>query len=314
MAHDTPATEQRQQGAQPKPVGLIWRGLLMGLAEVVPGVSGGTIAFVTGIYGNLVGGLAKFGPASFRHLSSWRAFSDYHQVPFFLWLGVGMLGGVVVFARLMTWLLELYEPVVWAFFSGLILMSVWVIGRERARPAFWGWAVIGLVAGLAMVLLLDTGGSPAQGKVAGWMLFCGGAIAISAWLLPAVSGSFLLLVLGLYVPVVTAIAEFDFGVLILFAAGCAVGVLLFSRVLVWLLEVAREPVLSVLVGFMAGASLRLWPWQSQTELGATQYLWATTYAQEVGAAFALQAVVAAMAGAGLMYLISRQTPEEKHTS
>ena len=106
---------------------VLWRGLLMGLAEVVPGVSGGTIAFVTGIYPKLVESLARFGVGSFSTLHNWRTFFVYHNLSFLIPLGLGMALGIAMFAKLMTWLLAHYQPSVWAFFSGLILMSVLVV-------------------------------------------------------------------------------------------------------------------------------------------------------------------------------------------
>jgi putative membrane protein len=249
--------ELADQSIKPKPVpGYVWRGMLMGIAEVVPGVSGGTMAFVTGIYQELISTLAKFGTQSVPMLVRPGIFYTAHNLRFLLSLGIGMLLGILLFAQLMQYLLGNYQPVVWAFFSGVIAMSVIVIGRLRPPRVLLVWAPLGLLSGASLLWL------PMDAGQAGLLeIFAGSALAVCAWLLPAVSGSFVLLALGLYDQVIHAIAALEWSVLLTVAAGCASGLLVFAKLLAWLLRRYREALLSFLTGFMFGSIAKLWPWQ-----------------------------------------------------
>ena len=229
--------------------GLLLRGLAMGAAEVVPGVSGGTIAFVTGIYDELLRTLARL---DWRLLAVWRergfaALWQEANATFLLWLGAGMFVGVIVFARLMKFGLEHYPPVVWALFFGLILYSIVDIGRQVPLARLLGLGALGAVCGFVISSLTPSVVAPSL-----LWIFAGGALAVSAWLLPAVSGSFLLLVLGLYEPVLGAITDVNVPVIAALLAGCGVGLLLFARLLHWLMGRYRQNLLAVLVGFHGG--------------------------------------------------------------
>lgn len=237
--------------------GLMLRGLAMGIAEVVPGVSGGTIAFVTGIYDELLRTLAGL---DFGLLRVWRQqgfarmWQDYN-LQFLLVLGCGMVVGVLLFAKLMHFALDTAPPVVWALFFGLIVFSIIDMARALPLRLLLPFGLLGTVLGLLIANLVPTPLEPSL-----WMIAGGGALAVSAWLLPAVSGSFLLLVLGLYDTVLLAISELQFDVLLALVGGCAVGMLLFSRFLHWLMSNYRPPAISLLVGFMLGSLVKLWPW------------------------------------------------------
>lgn len=243
--------------AQPTDLGVAGRGVLMGLAEVVPGVSGGTMAFISGIYPTLVAALATFGPGSLPMLARPLQFWQHHNLRFLLVLAAGMGLGILMFAQLMQFLLAHYQPLVWAFFSGVIVMSVVVIGRYRHPARLLRWGTLGLLLGLALLWL-----PPLQSEPSLWLIFFGGAVAVCAWLLPAVSGSYVLLALGLYAPVIDALASFNLAVLACLAAGCALGLLLFAKALAWLLRHYSEALLSLLTGFMLGSVPKLWPWQA----------------------------------------------------
>lgn len=232
----------------------------MGLAELVPGVSGGTIAFITGIYLELVGTIRSAGEVLVRHLprgdlaGAWK----HANGGFLLVLGAGMASGILALARIVSWLLEYRELQIWGFFFGLILASVLFVGRA-ARPFTGGRAgllAVGVAAGAAAAFAtaLSLPVNPAT-------LFLGGMVAICAWVLPGVSGSFVMLLLGLYPTVVGAIADLDLSVLGVLAAGCGVGLLLFARVLGWLLDRFYRGTLALLCGFMAGSLMGLWPWR-----------------------------------------------------
>lgn len=238
--------------------GILVRGAAMGVAEVVPGVSGGTIAFVTGIYRELIGSLAAFSPTTLPWLvTDPRRFWRHHNMGFLTCLGSGMLLSVLLLARLISAAMETTPTLVWGFFFGLVLFSVFDIGRARPPAILSTLGVLGFLLGAATGLL-----EPAAAEPTYPAYFVGGALAVCAWLLPAVSGSFLLVVLGLYADVLAAAASLNLAVLSVFALGMATGIALFARLLKYLMDRYFEPVLGFLTGFMAGALVNLWPWQA----------------------------------------------------
>ncbi len=310
-------------------VGIALKGMGMGMAEVVPGVSGGTIAFVTGIYERLLQSITAFGPGLVPVYKSagWSGLWTEIQGGFLLNLLVGMALGLGVGVFAITFLIEAYPPVVWAFFFGLILASAWYIGRMVAP---WTYAeiaavVIGFAIALAIVM-----GAPAQGNTSLWFVFVSGAIAISALLLPGVSGSFILLLMGMYSYVVPSVKELLSGnsgalpVVVVFGLGCLTGLVTFSRVLKYLFEKYPQVTLALLTGFMLGSLYKLWPWRVVTayatdgagavivdEAGVRKVLteapvWPATYVAEVGEpALLAVAGLAAVAGVALIYGLSR---------
>lgn len=274
------------------------RGVAMGIAELVPGVSGGTIAFVTGIYEELVGTLARLQPRALGTL--WRdgpkRFWSEHNLSFLLALGLGMVLAIVTFARVLEWLLDHYAVAVWAFFFGLIVASVFHIGRYRRPLHLASWGLLGALIAYAVLQL-----GVREGPAPLWLYFVGGMVAISAWLLPAVSGSFMLLVLGLYEPVLRAFNAGDWVFPLTLGAGCAVGLLLFARLLDWLLRRVHEPLLAALTGFMAVSLLKLWPWNVGDALLSPAAYAAATGLPPMPAA----AVGAALVGVLILWLLTR---------
>jgi len=240
-------------------VGVYARGLGMGVAELVPGVSGGTIAFITGIYLELVASIRGLGVRLLRRVASGRFREAWREgnLGFLAVLGAGMGTAIVVLARIVQFLLEHRELEIWGFFFGLILASAVFVGRyvRPWSPARGMLAAGGILvgAGAAFMTALALPVTPVT-------IFLGGAVAICAWILPGVSGSFVMLLLGLYPAVVAAIAELDVVFLAILAAGCTAGILAFSRFLTWLLRRRYEATLAVLSGFMAGSLFKLWPW------------------------------------------------------
>ncbi len=240
---------------------LVWalKGAAMGAADAVPGVSGGTMALITGIYERFIAALASFKLSLFIYLKK-RDFRGLWQAidgTFLLCLGIGILVSLFSVLNLMHWLLEIAAPVVWAFFMGIILASLWYLFVSRK----WKILDIGLfLAGLSIAasLAMATG---VQLEVSPVTLVLGGAIAISAMLLPGISGSFMLLLMGLYPVVVDAVHELNFSVVLWTALGCLIGILSFSRFLQWALSRWHDLVMSFLVGFVAGALIKVWPWQ-----------------------------------------------------
>jgi putative membrane protein len=185
-------------------LGVFVRGLLMGVAELVPGVSGGTIAFISGIYYRLIGALASFGPTSLTLLSHPRRFWQHHQLSFLMVLAAGMGVGILVFARLIGFMLDVAAPVLWAFFFGVIAASVYQIGVGRSARNLRIFGAVGAVLGFGFLSLppQDFSGSLVA-------LFFAGMVAVCAWILPGISGSFVLLLLGLYTDVIAAVNSID---------------------------------------------------------------------------------------------------------
>lgn len=239
--------------------GLFARGLAMGAAEVVPGVSGGTIAFVTGIYDELVRSLASVSPGSFGLLrEGWGTFAAKHNVVFFLFLGAGMATSFLAVANLLDALLDSHRVLVFGFFFGLIAGAVLQVGAEAKGRALATFGVLGLAVGLALGL---SAGAAADRALSPLATFVAGALASTAWLLPGVSGAFVLLLLGLYGPLLAALTGGDLGAIAPFAAGLLLGVVAFSKLLAWLLARVRAPLLGALTGFLAGSLTQIWPWR-----------------------------------------------------
>ncbi|MGV0034547.1 MAG: DUF368 domain-containing protein [Candidatus Azotimanducaceae bacterium WSBS_2022_MAG_OTU7] len=238
-------------------------GTLMGAAEVVPGVSGGTIAFVSGFYERLVNGIARLTPFSLLELPKIGSVAWWkkYDLGFLLVLFGCMLVTVLILARGVSYLLEEHPVGIWAFFFGLVLSSIFVVGR-RLMPLSMdsGLAlVIGVALGMAVIRVI-----PVEAEVSGLALFVGGCIAVCAWILPGLSGSFLLLVLGLYQTVITAIKNFELLTLGYVGLGCVVGLMCFSRILTVLLARFYDITVALLVGFMLGSMTKIWPWKHTT--------------------------------------------------
>jgi len=242
-------------------VGVFARGLAMGAVETMPGVSGGTVAFITGIYDELVKSIASFSGGSLSVLlrDGWSAFARRHNLGFLGVLGLGMALSLVLFANLLEALLASHEPYVMGFFFGLIAASVVHVGAQSS----WRWlasaGLAGLCLGVVVGVLVQAGGATSDPSTLA--VFIAGALAATAWILPGVSGAFVLVLLGLYEPMLAAVTDTDLTVLATFAAGMVVGLVLFSKGLAWLLGRARAAVLAVLTGFMAGSLTKLWPWR-----------------------------------------------------
>jgi len=235
------------------------KGIAMGAADVVPGVSGGTIAFITGIYEELLRSIGAI-PGAAVHLARGRVREAWQaaNANFLLILAAGVLTSVFSLARLITYLLEQHPIPLWSFFFGLILVSVHLVGKEIQR---WGLSrIVALALGVVFAYVI-TVAAPVQWSSGGWSLFLAGAIAICAMILPGISGSFILVLLGLYPVVLAAVRDLDLGVLAVFASGCLVGLLSFARLLGWMLRHWRDVTLAFLTGLMLGSLNKVWPWK-----------------------------------------------------
>lgn len=243
---------------------LCLKGMAMGAADVVPGVSGGTIAFISGIYEELIDSLRRWTPAA---LGIWRrqgvnAFWQYVNGNFLLTVFGGVLLSIFSLANLVHYLLEHHPLLVWGFFFGLVVASIVYIGRQLPirSPAIW----VGLIVGTLVALGISVG-KPVQLPAEWWMVFIAGSIAICAMILPGVSGSFLLLLMGMYPVFIQAVVELNWWILGCFLAGCVTGLLLFSHLLGWLLRHYHDRTLAVLTGFLVGSLNIIWPWKHTLE-------------------------------------------------
>lgn len=238
---------------------LYTKGMAMGAVDVVPGFSGGTVALITGIYDKLLASFAAIPQALMlavrgRIRDAWQACN----AGFLLVVLLGILSSIFTLARVITYLMDEHPVLLWAFFFGLVLVSVYLVGREVA--AWRARTVAGFAAGLLFALWI-TLAAPMQLSADPLMLFIAGAIAISAMILPGISGSFILVLLGLYPVVLGAVRDFDVPVLAIFCAGCMLGLLTFSKALSWLLAHMRDLTMAFLAGVLLGSLVKVWPWK-----------------------------------------------------
>ena len=235
-------------------------GMAMGAAEIVPGVSGGTIAFVAGIYERLVNAIRQFTPMLLLDLKNNGLKQTWQQVDanFVLALFGGMGISIVLLAGSLSYLMANQPVLIWSFFFGLVVASVGLVLKQITKFGFDTGIAIGV--GLAFGYVI-TNLSPITLQPTPLHMLLGGAVAICAWILPGISGSFILLILGLYRFVIEAIKDFDLLLLMSLAAGCAIGIVSFAQVISRLFQNYRNQTLAVLTGFMAGSIAKLWPWR-----------------------------------------------------
>jgi putative membrane protein len=237
------------------------KGVAMGAADVVPGVSGGTIAFITGIYEELIESLNNINLGAVKVLfkNGVKAFWKHINGTFFLFLFGGIIVSVFSLAKGVLYLLENHGVLLWSFFFGLIIASVWLIGKtiKKWTPG----VIISLLIGTGIAFYISTIQTVAQGSES-WYIVLSGAIAICAMILPGISGSFILVLLGAYHVVLKALKDTDIVVIGLFAIGCVIGLMSFARVLKFLFSRYKEITIALLTGFMIGSLYKVWPWKN----------------------------------------------------
>ena len=244
---------------------LTLKGMAMGAADVVPGVSGGTIAFIAGIYDELINSIKSINMHSLKLLFTGKIAAFWKAVNgnFLFALLLGIAISVFSLAKLITYVL-LNEPVVvWCFFFGLVLASTWFVTKDIKG---WNWKTVAGFVGGAVIAYYITVATPAETSTNLMFIFLCGAIAICAMILPGISGSFILVLLGKYFYVMEAVKTLDLVVLGVFAFGAALGITSFSRVLSYALKNFRNITLSVLSGFMLGSLNKVWPWKEVEKL------------------------------------------------
>lgn len=242
---------------------LFLKGIAMGAADVVPGVSGGTIAFITGIYEELLESIAKVDLEALKLLSKFKIKALWERIngTFLVVLLSGILFSIFSLARLVTYVLEYHPISIWSFFFGLIVISTVLVIKEIKA---WNWkVVVALIIGTVIAFYI-TVATPTQTSNELWFVFVSGAIAICAMILPGISGSFILLLLGKYTYIFTAIKDINIVVILVFGLGCVTGILSFSRGVSWLLKHYYNVTVALLAGFMIGSLNKIWPWKIPT--------------------------------------------------
>lgn len=248
------------------------KGYAMGAANVIPGVSGGTIALLTGIFGRLVDALNRImDHRTWKMLFKGEVKGFWMAIDgrFLVALLLGVLLSIFSLAKVMEFCLFHYPIRTWAFFFGMIAASAAVM-LAKLRNWKWTdvmWGVIGIALGIIICTL-----SPTTTTDDLWFIFVCGAIAICTMILPGISGSFILLILGKYAYIMTAVSEMNIPVLLVFALGCVVGILAFSKLLHWLLDRFERPTMLVLIGFVIGSLVKVWPWNDTTAIIRSQLL------------------------------------------
>lgn len=240
------------------------KGMLMGAADAVPGVSGGTIAFMTGIYEELIYSLKQCGPEALSVLFKQGIGAAWQHINgnFLLALVSGILLSVLTLSRVILFWLDEYPIMLWSFFFGLIVAAIWSLIRHIEK---WNIPItFAFVAGTVTAYLI-TSITPTSIEPTTLFIFLSGMIAICAMILPGISGSFILLLLGMYSSVLLAVKELQFFTLSIFASGCIVGLLSFSRLLNWMFSRFKTVTLALLGGFMLGSLNKVWPWKNTLE-------------------------------------------------
>lgn len=238
-------------------------GWAMGIADLIPGVSGGTMAFVLGIYHDLLNAIKSFNPELVQNILRFDFKAALAQIPwqFLLAVLLGIGSAVLLLARIMSWLLDNQPVYLFAFFFGLILASILAVGAHvQHTTRTWMAMAAGTLIGFGVVNLIpvDMPHDPIT-------LFFSGSIAIMAMILPGISGSFILLILGQYDYVLSAISDFNLLVVLPVMLGAMVGLLVFVRILSWLLDRFYQTTVALLVGFMIGSLWKIWPWKEVLE-------------------------------------------------
>lgn len=238
------------------------KGVAMGAADVVPGVSGGTIAFITGIYEELITSINNINLEALKVLRKEGVAACWKHIngTFFLFLFAGIIVSIASLAKLVLFLLENHPTTLWSFFFGLIVASTWVVGKKVSN---WKPGVfVGFAAGTAIAVWISSIQTVGSAD-ASWYIFLSGCIAICAMILPGISGSFILVLLGSYHVVLDAIKNKEFGTILIFLAGCTVGILSFARLLKFLFTKYKNITIAILSGFMLGSLYKVWPWKER---------------------------------------------------
>lgn len=295
------------KGSFKEDLSIALRGVLMGSADVVPGVSGGTVALIVGIYERLISAIASFDATLVALILAqrWKDVLRHIDFRFLAALGTGIAVAVLSLAKIITWLI-LNKPIpTWSFFFGLILASAILVYRQI--PRWRNGEIITLIVGAAFAYWLS-GLLPAEAPHGPLVLFASGAVAICATILPGISGSFVLVLLGQYLFVLDAIHERSITTLAVFAAGCGTGLIVFTKLLKVLLRDWRSQTMAFLVGLMGGSLRKIWPFKIEApgqELLKAKHRIRTNFLPDVIDESVLWAIGLTLAGIAIVFLVDR---------
>lgn len=295
---------------------LTLKGVAMGAADVVPGVSGGTIAFISGIYEELIDSInnINLGALKIWKTEGFASFWKHINGTFFVFLFAGIAISIVSLAKVVSHLLEMHPVLIWSFFFGLIIASVWLIAKsiEKWSPG----VIITMLIGAIVAYFITTINSVASVD-ASWYIVLSGAIAICAMILPGVSGAFILLLLGSYDKVLGAINDRDLITIGLFGLGCAIGLLSFARVLKFLFSKFKNLTVALLAGFMVGSLNKVWPWKETISTRTNSHGEIVPFIQEnvlpanfSGEPQLVYSILLAIGGFLLIFILERFAPKE----
>ena len=245
------------------------KGMAMGAADIVPGVSGGTIALISGIYEEFVKALKSFSSVlGVLFKSGIKAAWNHVNGSFLLALFIGIAISLITLVKGIKYALEFHPILLWSFFFGLIIASCYYVGKQVHK---WNFStILSLLIGAILIFGITTI-SPAETSTELWFVFLAGMLAICAMILPGISGAFILVLLGKYAYVIEALSEFKLDVILTFGAGCAIGLLSFSHLLSFMLKKYHDITIALLTGFMIGSLNKIWPWKKVLEWGLDRH-------------------------------------------
>lgn len=293
---------------------VVFKGMAMGAADVVPGVSGGTIAFISGIYEELIASINNINLDLFKiwkkegFKAMWSKLNGNFLLSLCLGIGISLLS----LAKLVSWLLENQPILIWAFFFGLVVASVLLVGKEVKN---WGMATISMFIIGTFLAYYITVLPPSENVESLPYLFFSGALAICAMILPGISGAFILVLLGSYKTIIDSLHTFNLKIIIVVGLGVVFGLLSFARLLKWLFSKHRNMTLAVLAGFILGSLNKIWPWKTVLETRSigdkiiTVDQNVSPFAFE-GDSQILLAIIAAIIGFSIIFILEKVAKKE----
>ncbi len=282
---------------------IVLSGFAMGICEIIPGVSGGTMAFILGIYEELIQSIRDLTEPDFIQAVTKFDIKRIFEIvnwKFLVALVVGMLTAILTLSSALEWLLHNRPSLIWSFFFGLVISSIYIVGQRIKQ---WTPATIGLFVVAAVGFFFFVSSVSASTPNGKWFLVVAGAIAICAFILPGVSGSFILVVLGKYDDVLGAVNDRDILTLGLVAIGCLFGLLTFARVVGWLFERYHDAVVAALMGLMLGSLRLIWPWK-QNPACLEEHVQCTNIMPAIDSTV-LIAIICLLVGMGSILIIER---------
>jgi putative membrane protein len=290
-----------------KQIVLALKGALMGAANVIPGVSGGTMALLTGIFEPLIHAVKSFDITALRLIGAGRfkEFAQHTNLGFLIPVGIGIALSILSIARLLEYLFDHYAVFVWAFFFGLILASVWFVGKRIKKITLP--VLLLFAAGTALAASIAFLEPAAENASIPYLLFCG-AIAMCSMILPGLSGSYVLLLMGNYqLVMIDAVTGLNLSVLLPVGIGAGIGLLLFARLLSWVFKTFHDQTIALLTGFIFGSLAVLWPWKEAVTESFGEKVKVIGYTYQMPGITAETAIAALVLLAGIAAIIAVET-------